>query len=142
MTLGKISWKLLDRSSDLNPRNMKLGMYAWIVQRLSGVFLLFFLLTHITAISQANFGITKGLQAEVFDLFRNTFWAGGSLTVAFDLIALGVIAFHGLNGVRIVFLDLGLGVRRHRLGFWIGMIIAVAASAIVISLGVPLLPGG
>ncbi len=132
--------KLTDRSSDLNPRNMRLGMYAWLIQRFSGLYLLIFLLTHITAIAQANFGITTGAQAQVFDVLRNPFYVGGSTTLLFDLIALGIIAFHGLNGIRIVFLDLGFGIRKHRLSFWISMAVAIAASAYVIILGLPLLP--
>jgi succinate dehydrogenase / fumarate reductase cytochrome b subunit len=130
---------LLDRSSDLNPRNMRLGMYAWLMQRLSGVFLVFFLLAHITAIAQANLGITKGLQATIFDVLRNSFWAGGLSSALFDLIALGIIAFHGLNGIRIVFLDLGFGVRNHRLSFWLFMAVAIAVSGYVIMLGLPML---
>jgi succinate dehydrogenase / fumarate reductase cytochrome b subunit len=136
---GKTRW-LFDRSSDINPRNMRLGMYAWIFQRFSGVYLVFFLLTHITAIAQANFGITKGFQVEVFNVLRNPFWYGGSTAAIFDLIALGTVAFHGLNGVRIVFLDLGLGVRRHRLSFWITMLVAIGISAYIIILGLPMLP--
>jgi succinate dehydrogenase / fumarate reductase cytochrome b subunit len=136
---SKTRW-LLDRSSDLNPRNMRLGMYAWVIQRLSGIYLVIFLLTHITAIAQANFGITKGFQVEIFDVLRNPFWYGGSTAAIFDLIALGIVAFHGLNGIRIVFLDLGLGVRRHRLSFWVTMLVAIAISAYVIVLGLPMLP--
>jgi len=117
-------------------------MYAWLIQRISGLFLVFFLLTHITAIAQAGFGITTGFQAQIFDALRNPFWFGGSWTLIFDLVTLGIIAFHGLNGVRIVFLDLGFGVRKHRLSFWVAMIGAIAATAYVIILGLPLLPGG
>lgn len=132
--------KLLDRSSDLNPRNMRLGMYTWLIQRLSGLFLVIFVLTHIAAIAQANLVIIKGFQAEVFDSLRNPFWADGSPALIFDLVTLGIIAFHGMNGIRIVFLDLGLGVQRHRAAFWISMLAAVLASASVIILGLPLLP--
>jgi succinate dehydrogenase / fumarate reductase cytochrome b subunit len=139
--MAKITRKLLDKSSDLNPRNMRLGMYAWLIQRLSGLYLVFFLLTHITAIAQASFGITRGFQAQMFDVLRNPFYVGGSTAVIFDLIALGIIAFHGLNGVRIVFLDLGFGVQKHRLSFWIVMIVAIAISAYVILRALPLLPG-
>ena len=52
-------------------------MYAWIIQRFSGVFLVFFVLTHITAIAQANIGITSGAQARIFDMLRNPFYMGG-----------------------------------------------------------------
>jgi succinate dehydrogenase / fumarate reductase cytochrome b subunit len=133
---------LFDKSSDLNPRNMRLGMYAWIIQRVSGLYLVFFLLTHITAIAQASFGISTGFQANVFDVLRNPFYMGGTTAVVFNLVALGIIAFHGLNGIRIVMLDLGVGVRKYRNGFWISMIVAIAASACVIFLALPLLAGG
>jgi succinate dehydrogenase / fumarate reductase cytochrome b subunit len=136
---SKTRW-LLDKSSDLNPRNMRVGMYAWIIQRLSGLYLVFFLLTHISAIAQANFGVTKGFQATIFDVLRNPFWAGGSATQVFDLIALAIIAYHGLNGIRIVFLDLGFGVRKHRITFWLSMAVAIALSAYIILLGLPMLP--
>jgi succinate dehydrogenase / fumarate reductase cytochrome b subunit len=121
---------------------MRLGMYAWIIQRFSGLFLVIFVLTHITAIAQANFGITSGAQAKIFEVLRNPFYAGGFWSVVFDLLALGVIAFHGLNGIRIVLLDLGFGIRKHRLGFWVTMIVAIAVSAYVILLGLPLLARG
>jgi succinate dehydrogenase / fumarate reductase cytochrome b subunit len=136
---GKARW-LFDKSSDVNPRNMGMGMYAWVIQRLSGLYLVAFLLTHITAIAQANFGVTKGFQVQIFDVLRNPFWAGGPGNLLFDLIALGIVAFHGINGIRIVFLDLGLGVRKHKLGFLIAMAIAVVISAYVIFLGLPMLP--
>lgn len=139
-----VKWtrKLVDRSSDLNPRNMRLGMYAWVIQRVSGLYLVFFLLTHIMAIAQANFGITTGSMAEMFDVLRNPFWTGASTTVAFDLIILGIVAFHGLNGVRIVLLDLGIGVRKHRLSFWVTMALAIATAAYVITLALPMLHSG
>ena len=130
--------ELLGESSDLNPRNMRLGMYAWLIQRMSGLYLLFFLLAHIAAIAQANFVVSTG---STVLMFRNPFWAGGTATVIFDFVALAIIAFHGLNGVRIVFLDLGLGVRKHRLAFWFTMMIAVAVTALVIALALLMLSG-
>ena len=138
----KVMSKITDESSDLNPRNMRLGMYAWVIQRLSGLYLVFFLLTHIAAITQASLGFTTGFQAQFFDVLRNPFYIGGSPSVVFDLLALGIVVFHGLNGIRIVFLDLGLGIRRHRLVFWISMIAALAVGAFVIFLGLPLLKSG
>lgn len=133
--------KLLSESSDLNPRNMRLGMYAWLIQRVSGLYLVLFLLTHITAIAQANFGVTTGSMVSMFDVLRNPFWVGGTPTVIFDFVTLAIIAFHGLNGVRIVFLDLGLGLSKHRLVFWFTMMIAVAVTVLVITLALPMLSG-
>lgn len=114
-------------------------MYAWVIQRISGLYLVFFLLTHVMAIAQANFSITTGSMAQMLDVFRNPFWAGSSLTATFDLVALGIIAFHGFNGIRIVLLDLGFGVRKHRIGFWVTMAIAIATASIIINLALPML---
>lgn len=139
--MAKWTRKLVDRSSDLNPRNMRLGMYAWVIQRVSGLYLVFFLLTHITAIAQANLGITTGSMAKMFDLLRNPFWAGGPSAVIFDFVALAIIAFHGLNGIRIVFLDLGYGIRKHRLAFWATMMMTIALTAVIIIMALPMLPG-
>jgi len=140
--LSRATRKLLGRGSVWNPRNMRLGMYAWLIQRFSGVLLVFFVLTHITAIAQASLGVTSGAQSRMFDMFRNPFYFGGSGAVIFDLLVLGLIAFHGLNGIRIVFMDFGVGVRKHRLSFWVTMIVAIAASAYVVFLGLPLLARG
>lgn len=140
--MAKTMRKILDQSSDLNPRNMRLGMYAWVIQRISGLYLVFFLVTHILAITQASLGVTTGFQAQIFDALRNPFYIGGSPALIFDLIGLGIIAFHGLNGIRIVFLDLGFGIRKHRLGFWVSMVAAIAIGAYVIFMGLPLLKGG
>lgn len=139
-----VSWtrKIIDRSSDLNPRNMRLGMYAWLIQRVSGLYLVFFVLTHIMAIAQANFGVTTGSMAGMFDVLRNPFWAGGTTAYALDLIALGIIAFHGLNGIRIVLMDLGFGIKKHRLFFWLTMAVAIGVTAYVIVLAIPMLQGG
>ena len=138
--MAKRSRKLFDGNSDLNPRNMRLGMYAWLIQRLSGLFLVFFVFTHVAAIAQSNLGIIKGF--EILDALRNPFWASGISTVAFDLITLGIIAFHGMNGIRIIFHDLGFGVHRHRFAFWISMLAAIVGSASIIILGLPLLLKG
>jgi succinate dehydrogenase / fumarate reductase cytochrome b subunit len=131
---------LFDLSSDLNPRNMRLGMCAWLIQRLSGLFLVFFVFMHITAIAQSNLGIIKGF--EILDALRNPFWASGISALAFDLIAFGIIVFHAMNGIRIIFLDLGFGVHRYRLAFWISMLFAIAGSTFVVILGLPLLLRG
>jgi succinate dehydrogenase / fumarate reductase cytochrome b subunit len=132
--------KLVDRSSDLNPRNMRLGMYAWLIHRLSGLYIVIFVLTHIAAIAQANLVIIRGFQAQVFDAIRNPFWGDGTPALIFDLVTLGIITFHGMNGIRIIFSDLGLGIQRHRIAFWISMLAAIAACAALIILGLPLLP--
>ena len=140
--MSRASRRLVDRCSIWNPRNMRLGMCAWIIQRFSGVFLVFFVLTHITAIAQASLGVTSGVQVKMFDVLRNPFYVGGQFAVVFDLLVLGIVAFHGLNGIRVVFMDFGVGVRRHRVSFWVTMVVAIVVSAYVIFLSLPLLGRG
>jgi len=130
--------KLSDRDSDLNPRNMRLGMYAWVFQRVSGLFMLFFLLAHIAAIAQANFGLT-GSAIAMFDVLRNPFWTGGATAIMFDIATLAIIVFHGLNGIRIVFLDLGFGDQKHRLTFWFTLVLIIVATGFIIALALPML---
>ena len=117
---------------------MRLGMYAWVIQRVSGLYMLFFLLAHIAAIAQANFGLT-GSAIAMFDALRNPFWTGGAITIMFDIATLAIIVFHGLNGIRIVFLDLGFGDQKHRLAFSLTMVLIIAATAFIIALALPML---
>jgi succinate dehydrogenase / fumarate reductase cytochrome b subunit len=134
--------RLFGRGGDLNPRNMRLGIWAWLVQRISGIALVLFVVAHVVAISQANFALTGPLFT-MFDGLRNPFWSVDTAALLIDLLMLGIIAFHGMNGIRIVLFDVGLGVglRSHKVIFWILMATAVVASGVVIFYGLPLLGG-
>ena len=37
------------------------------------------------------------------------------------------VLYHALNGVRILLMDLGIGIKRHKAVFWICMLVAAAA---------------
>lgn len=134
--------RLFGRGSDLNPHNMRLGIWAWLIQRVSGIVLVVFVVAHVVAISQASFAL-KGTLVTMLDGLRNPFYYVDSTYLAIDLIMLGIIAFHGMNGIRIVLLDTGIGVglRSHKVIFWILIAIAVIASGLVIYYGLPLLGG-
>jgi len=134
--------RLFGRGGDLNPRNMRLGMWAWLIQRVSGIALVVFVVLHVVAISQASFAL-KGTLATMLDGFRNPFYYVDNTFLALDLIMLGIIAFHGMNGIRIVLFDTGIGVglRSHKVIFWILIALAVVASGLVIYYGLPLLGG-
>jgi succinate dehydrogenase / fumarate reductase cytochrome b subunit len=121
---------LFGRGGDLNPRNIRLGVWAWLIQRISGIALVIFVVAHVVAISQAS-------------LVRNPFWYVNRTALAVDLLMLGIIAFHGMNGIRIVLFDTGIGVglRSHKVIFWILIATGVVASGLVIYYGLPLLGG-
>jgi len=134
--------RLFGRGGDLNPRNLRLGVWAWLIQRISGFILVLFVIAHVIAISQANLALTGPLFT-MLDGLRNPFWAVDRTVLVIDLLMLGMIAFHGMNGIRIVMFDIGLGVglRSHKVIFWSLIAIGIVASGIVIFYGLPLLGG-
>jgi len=97
-----------------------IGMWAWILFRLSGLVLAAYLFVHIWVISQGRVQGAEGLDA-MFDFFDRP------LLVFLDLMLLAAVLFHGLNGVRIILMDLGIGIRQHKAVFWACMLVAAAA---------------
>ena len=134
--------RLFGRGGALNPRNIRLGMWAWLIQRVSGIILVVFVVMHVVAISQASFAL-KGPLIMILDGLRNPFYYVDRTFLSIDIIMLGIIAFHGMNGIRIVLFDTGIGVglRSHKVIFWILVAIAIVASGLVIYYGLPLLGG-
>ena len=77
------------------------GMLAWLIQRVTGVLLLFYLFLHIRTVHRLSQGPEAFNEAMAF--FQRP---------AFKLLEvalLGTVILHALNGVRITILDLGLG---------------------------------
>jgi len=134
--------QIFGRGGELNPRNMRLGIWAWLIQRISGLALVLFVVAHVLAISQANLGLTGPLFT-MFDGLRNPFWSVSRTVLVIDLLMLGIIAFHGMNGIRIVLFDIGVGVglRSQKVVFYVLIAIGVVASALVIFYGLPLIGG-
>lgn len=97
-----------------------LGMWAWILFRISGLVLAAYLFVHIWVISQ---GRVSG--AETLDSFFEFF--DKPLLVLLDSVLVGAVLYHALNGVRILLMDLGIGIQRHKAVFWVCMFVAAAA---------------
>lgn len=95
------------------------GMWAWILFRVSGLVLLAYLVVHIWVISQ---GRVSGPQ-RLDDLFR-TF--DKPFLVFLDLMLVAAVLYHALNGMRIMLMDLGVGIRQHKTVFWVCMVVAAA----------------
>ena len=94
-----------------------LGVWAFWLHRITGLLIIFYLLTHILVISsitggQANFdNAMKFLKQPIF--------------VLLEMGLIGCIALHGLNGIRIVLFDLGYGIKRQK-EIFIGMMVVAA----------------
>jgi succinate dehydrogenase / fumarate reductase cytochrome b subunit len=96
------------------------GMWAWLLFRISGLVLAFYLGAHIIVISMGQFDKFDGLM-EFFDK---------PVLVLLDLALVVAVLYHSLNGVRIILMDFGIGIRRHKVMFWSAMAVVVICFAV------------
>ncbi|MEW5806214.1 MAG: succinate dehydrogenase, cytochrome b556 subunit [Acidobacteriota bacterium] len=98
-----------------------IGMWPWLIQRITGAFLLLFLGVHffITHFSAKVVNSKIDFQT-VADRFRETtFWHN------WDWLLLAFALFHGVNGIRAIILDFGVKPLTARVLFWLMMVICV-----------------
>jgi len=98
-------------------RAMRAGTAAWVLQRLSGLFLTAYLITHLIVIGT----VVRGEGS--FDSMLSKFESTPFLVLDAGLV--GVVAFHGLNGLRLILLDFAVGLRFQKALFWAAYVIAV-----------------
>jgi succinate dehydrogenase / fumarate reductase cytochrome b subunit len=98
-------------------RAMRTGTAAWLLQRLSGIFLTIYLIVHIIVIGNSVRG------EEAFDNLLAVF--DNPLMLVLDAGLVGVVAFHALNGIRLILFDLAIGLRYQKVLFWIALIAAL-----------------
>jgi succinate dehydrogenase cytochrome b subunit len=96
------------------------GMWAWLLFRVSGLLLVFYLGAHIIVISTGRWG-------ELNDLMKRF---DSPVLVLADLALVVAVLYHALNGVRIILMDLGIGIKQHKLMFWTAMAVVVACFAV------------
>jgi succinate dehydrogenase / fumarate reductase, cytochrome b subunit len=104
------------------------GMTAWVLQRVTGVLLLFYLLLHVETIHQLSAGpvaFDRALARYSSPLFR-----------LLEIGLLVIVIVHALNGVRLTVLDLGIAHRQQRKMFWI--LAAVVGGALFIAGALPM----
>lgn len=92
------------------------GMWAFVLHRITGLALIFYLLMHIMVISTSLQG------APSFNRLLAVLTSPPFLIA--DLGLLAAILFHSFNGVRIVLFDLGVGIRQQKAIFWLMMLVA------------------
>ncbi|MEY2694053.1 MAG: hypothetical protein RL142_401 [Actinomycetota bacterium] len=96
----------------------KTGMWSWVLHRITGVAIFFFLLVHTLDTSLVR------LSPEDYNLVIATY-----KTPIMGFGELGLVAailFHALNGVRIILIDFwSKGAKYQRVMFWIVIALAV-----------------
>jgi succinate dehydrogenase / fumarate reductase cytochrome b subunit len=100
-------------------REFTAGMWAWIFHKFTGWVLIGYLFTHIAVLSTAMSGpevytsTLQGLEALLIVRFLEV----GLLAVA---------VFHILNGVRLLFVDLGVGLESQDRSFYASLVLTGA----------------
>ncbi|UPW00385.1 succinate dehydrogenase, cytochrome b556 subunit [Halorussus gelatinilyticus] len=97
-------------------REFTAGMWAWIFHKFTGWVLVGYLFTHIAVLSTA----TTGANA-----YTDTIQGLESLLVVriMEVGLLAVAVFHILNGVRLLFVDLGLGLESQDKSFYASLVV-------------------
>lgn len=102
------------------------GTVAWLLHRISGILLIGYLYFHLMVLSSVIWpGGPRAFDRMVGDVTSPPF-------ILADLALFAVIFYHALNGVRLLFLDLGWFIGRQRMLFWSLMVVGGAALAISI----------
>lgn len=105
-----------------------LGQYAWVMHRATGVGILFFLLVHIIDI------MLIGLGRDVYDASVEAY--ADPFLVPMEILLVGAVIYHTLNGLRIILIDFWPGGVHHQKAlFWgalVGTILLTLPAAVVI----------
>ena len=110
------------------------GWWAWLLQRVTGLGLVIYLFLHIGVISTVQLG------ADTFDdvlaVLQTPFF------VVLDLMLATAILYHGLNGIRVVLIDLGIGIKRQVELFWACLVLTTLTMVAVTYFSLPLIARG
>lgn len=98
------------------------GMWSWVLHRITGVAIFFFLLVHI--LDSVVLNISPQAYNAVIDTYKNPVLGLGECALV------GAICFHALNGIRIILIDLvSWGTKHQRLMFWLVIVLWVVLMA-------------
>lgn len=100
----------------------KVGMWSWVLHRISGVGIFFFLLVHV--LDTALVRVSPEAYNVVIESYKTPI-----IGIA-ELGLVGAILFHGLNGLRVIAVDFwSKGVKYQAIMFWAVLAITVVLVA-------------
>ena len=90
------------------------GYFAWLLQRLTGLAIVGYIFIHLWQL----FYLTKGQDAynDHASDFTNPIY------LFFDIILIAILAYHGFNGARVIFFDMGLFINEQKYLFILVML--------------------
>jgi succinate dehydrogenase / fumarate reductase cytochrome b subunit len=90
------------------------GMWSWVLHRITGVAIYFFLLVHI--LDTALVRVSPAAYNAVIDTYKTPIMGLGEAALV------AAIGLHALNGLRIILIDFSTwGAKHQRLMFWIAI---------------------
>ena len=93
------------------------GYVAWLLNRITGIAITFYLVMHVWVIHHLAQGPEKYGKVMAF--------LSSKLFMLFEIALIGAVLYHMMNGIRVVLIDLGRGVHNHKTAFWVLMGIGV-----------------
>ena len=105
-----------------DPRGLAPGQLAFVLHRLTGLGLVFYLFLHLGVLSL----LARG--PEAWDRFIAL--AKTSPVLVLDVVLIFGLLFHALNGLRLTLVSLDIGVRRQAALFWGAAALTVIGTAV------------
>ena len=90
------------------------GMWSWVLHRITGVAIFFFLLVHI--LDTALIRVSPEAYDAVIAQYKNPIMGLGEVALV------GAIAYHAFNGLRIILVDFWPWATRHQRQLWWGVL--------------------
>lgn len=101
----------------------KSGQWAFVLHRITGFLVFFFLLLHVVDVSLIN--ISTELYDDVHALYGNVLFR------LFEVGLLGALVYHAFNGVRIVMIDFFPGsIRNEKVMFTVVLFLSVVLTGV------------
>lgn len=97
-----------------------IGYFAFTMHRISGVVIVAYLYLHYYELSHLLMG-----QATYDSVIKGLTYGPYGLDLLLDVLLALVIFYHGANGIRLVLNEMGLGLKQHKLFFYIFESVAV-----------------
>ena len=94
------------------------GMWSWVMHRISGVLIFFFLFVHV--LDTATVRISPDVYNAVIGQYKNPVMGLGEAGLV------GAVVFHALNGIRIILVDFWSGGTRHQRKLFWGVVVVWA----------------
>ena len=106
------------------------GYIAWILHRITGIGLVFYLILHVWVIHH----IAQGPQAfnEVMAVVQSP------LFHFLEVGLLACVAFHAINGIRVILIDYGNAAEKPLIAKWVWAVVGLTAVLTVIG-GIPMI---